>query len=68
MSRLTEQERKQLIATVRQPLNGPPLRPDERFVAPTPEARRRYILFATEAARFCRGVKPVGFRGDQWKL
>jgi len=68
MSRLTEQERRALIAAVRQPLNSPPLRPDERFVAPTPEARRRYILFATEAARFYRGVKPVGFRGNQWKL
>jgi len=68
MSRLTEHEHRQLIAAARRPLNSPPLRPDERFVAPTPEARRRYILFATEAACFYRGVKPVGFRGDLWKL
>jgi hypothetical protein len=68
MSRLSEQERSELITAARQPISNPPLRLDERFVAPTPEARRRYILFATEAARFYRGVRPIGFRGDQWKL
>ncbi|GAB4174190.1 MAG: hypothetical protein Kow0020_09610 [Wenzhouxiangellaceae bacterium] len=68
MSRLSEQERAELIAAARKPLNGPPLRPDERFVAPTPEARHRYIVFATQAARFYRGDKPVRFIGDRWKL
>lgn len=68
MTRLTDQERRELIAAARQPFDNPPLRPDERFVAPTPEARLRYIRFATQAARFYRGDKPVGFRGDHWKL
>ena len=34
----------------------------------TPEARMRYIRFATEAAAFCRARKPVRFTGDHWKL
>ncbi|NBC48423.1 MAG: hypothetical protein GVY22_10610 [Gammaproteobacteria bacterium] len=38
------------------------------IVAPTAEARERYCRWATEAARFYRGEKPVRFQGDQWKL
>lgn len=45
--------------------------PDQRsprIVEPTPEARGRYIRWATEAAKFYKGIKPVRFTGDQWKL
>jgi hypothetical protein len=29
---------------------------------------REYLEFATFAARFSRGSKPVRFVGDEWKL
>lgn len=39
-----------------------------RFVEQTPEGRRRYCEWATEAAKFFKGEKPVRFHGDHWKL
>ncbi len=39
-----------------------------RTVAPTIEARRRYCEWATQAAKFFKGTKPVDFSGDHWKL
>jgi hypothetical protein len=39
-----------------------------RIVEPTPEARARYCRWATEAAKFYKGHKPVRFTGDHWKL
>lgn len=38
------------------------------IVAPTKEARERYCRWATDAARFYRGEKPVRFQGSHWKL
>jgi len=46
-------------------------RPEQRsprLVEPTPEARARYCRWATEAAKFFKGEKPVRFTGDHWKL
>ena len=39
-------------------------------INPHPDAasRRRYIQFATEAARFFKGRKPVRFGGGHWKI
>ena len=37
-------------------------------VEPTTEARYRYCLWATEAAKLFRGTKPVRFGGTNWKL
>ncbi len=34
----------------------------------TPQARLRYIHFATATAAFCRAPKPVRFHGKHWKL
>ncbi|MBK5970962.1 hypothetical protein Thiosp_00388 [Thiorhodovibrio litoralis] len=39
-----------------------------RVVKPTTEARYRYCLWATAAAKFFRGKKPVRFGGEHWKL
>jgi hypothetical protein len=39
-----------------------------RFVEPTAEGRARYIRWASEAAKFFKGTKPVDFSGDHWKL
>lgn len=37
-------------------------------VAPTLEARNRYCRWASEAAKFFKGTKPVRFCGEHWKL
>lgn len=34
----------------------------------TPQARARYCRWATEAAKFFKGEKPVRFEGQHWKL
>lgn len=61
MARLTDREKKQLREATR---NNPP--------APAPRPRtmtpREYVEFATFAARFARGTKPVRFSGDRWRL
>lgn len=38
------------------------------IVAATTEARERYCHWATQAARFYRGQKPVRFSGKHWRL
>lgn len=68
MARLTESEREDLKRLAEGPREVQPLTAEERFVAPTPEARMRYIRFATQAARFYKGDKPVRFRGNDWRL
>lgn len=68
MARLSEEERQALRALTRQPNREPPLRREERFVAPTTEARERYTRFATQASRFYKGDRPVRFRGNHWRL
>lgn len=39
-----------------------------RLVEQTLEGRARYIRWATEAAKFFKGTKPVDFGGAHWKL
>lgn len=68
MTRLSEEEREMLENLSRDSGSEPSLSPEERFVAPTPEARARYIRFATEASMFYKGERPIGFRGNHWKL
>lgn len=68
MARLTDAEREGLRRAAEAPFEEPPLSADERYVAPTVEARARYIRFATHAARLYRGAKPVRFVGEHWKL
>lgn len=66
MTRLSESEK----AAFRQVVKW--IEPDEMrspcVVEATPEARRRYVRWATEAAKFFKGKKPVRFVGDYWKL
>jgi len=39
-----------------------------RMLESTPQARARYGRWASEAAKFYKGKKPVRFTGKQWKL
>lgn len=39
-----------------------------RLVEQTPEGRARYMRWASEAAKFYKGSKPIGFKGNNWKL
>lgn len=68
MTRLSDEERQMLRNLSRDSAAQPELRPEERFVAPTPEARVRYIEFASRASKFYKGERPIGFKGDHWKL
>jgi len=68
MARLTEEERAAWLALSEDGLAQPELRPDEKFVEQTTAGRQRYIEFATEAARFYKGEKPVRFVGEDWRL
>jgi hypothetical protein len=68
MGKLTEDEKREWQAVAKRELDAPPLNNDERFVAPTVEARARYIRFATQAARLFRGDKPSRPEGQHWKL
>ncbi|WPL19827.1 hypothetical protein Thiowin_04974 [Thiorhodovibrio winogradskyi] len=68
MARLTESDR---AAFRRLRTHGWVAAPEERapaVVAATPEARLRYCQWATQAARFYRGEKPVRFGGNHWLL
>lgn len=68
MTKLTQEERDAFESLDRGALRQPDLPDEERFVLPNPEARLEYILFATEASRFYRGQRKVGFRGNRWLL
>ncbi len=68
MTKLGDSEKQEWRRLGSEHLTQPPLARHERIVAPTPEAREAYVRFATQAARFYRGDRPVRFVGDQWKL
>jgi hypothetical protein len=68
MTRLSDEEREMLRNLSSHSGSEPQLPLDQRFVAPTPEARERYIDFASQAAVFYKGDRPIGLRGNQWKL
>ena len=68
MAKLTDNDRKELLRVSQLEIEQLPLSDRERFVAPTVEARERYIRFATAASKFFKGTKPVSFEGDHWKL
>jgi len=46
----------------------PPERQSPRVLKATPQAHARYCRWASEAAKFYKGNKPVRFTGKQWKL
>lgn len=68
MAKLSEDEKREWQAVAQRSVDAPPLSKGERFVAPTVEARARYIRFATQAARFFRGQKTRRPEGKHWKL
>lgn len=68
MTRLTRAERIALKALRADALQQPGLSVSQRLVLPTPRARLEYVRFATEASRFFRGRREIGFRGDDWRL
>ncbi|MBL9201402.1 MAG: hypothetical protein JNL39_12905 [Opitutaceae bacterium] len=61
MARLSEIEKRQLVAATKHRLAKP-------APQPRPMSPREYVEFATFAARFARGGKPVRFVGAEWKL
>ena len=68
MTRLTREERKAFESLDRSALQQPELADSQRLVLPNPRARMEYIRFATEASRFYRGRREIGFRGENWLL
>lgn len=68
MTRLTWEERQAFESLDRSALQQPELADAQRLVLPNPRARLEYIRFATEASRFFRGRREIGFRGDNWRL
>jgi len=68
MTRLTRAERKALRALEADALQQPELSESQRLVLPTPQSRLEYIRFASEASRFFRGRREIGFRGEDWRL
>jgi len=66
MARLKDTDRRTLLKP--KPWAEPIAMRSPRVVQPTAEARGRYCRWATEAAKFYKGVKPVRFAGDHWKL
>jgi len=68
VTQLTKAEREAFRALGEDGLRQPDLPGSLRLVLPTPEARLEYIRFATDANRFFRGRREIGFRGDDWRL
>ncbi len=68
MTRLTAEERNEWARLAAKPfLQGPAARRTP-IVEATAEARLRYIRFATDASVFYKGIKPLRFGGNHWKL
>ncbi len=68
MARLTEYDREAFRQLTESGWRQSPEERSPRFVEPTTEARERYCRWATEAAKFFKGVKPMRFGGDNWRL
>jgi len=68
MTRLTDAERQELRRISARAHVEPPLSSQDRFVAPTPQARMRYIHWVTQASKFFKGEKPHPVDGPGWRL
>lgn len=66
MARLSETDKAAFRESARW-IEGPKER-SPHTVEATPEARARYIRWASEATKFYKGKKPVHFTGEHWKL
>jgi hypothetical protein len=68
MNRLTPDDRAAFRELTERSWVQSPEERSPRVVEDTPEARERYCRWATDAARFFKGQKPVRFTGSHWKL
>ncbi len=68
MTRLTAAEREAFKQTAGQDMRQPDLGSEADQGCLTPHARLEYLRFASAAAAFFRGTRPLGFRGDDWRL
>lgn len=68
MTRLTRNEREAFESLDVAALQQPELADSQRLVLQTPRARLDYIRFASDASRFFRGRRDIGFRGGNWLL
>lgn len=68
MARLTETDRAALRALTGRGFVQSAAERSPAVVAQTMEARERYCRWATVAAKFFKGAKPVRFVGDNWRL
>lgn len=68
MARLTEEDKKAFLELKEKGWKQSPQERSPRIVKDTPEARYQYCLWATQAAKFFKGKKPVRFVGNDWKL
>ncbi len=68
MKRLTNNDRNAFRELTERGWKQSPVERSPRVVEQTAEARKRYCQWASDAARFFKGKKPVRFGGSQWKL
>ena len=68
MAHLTEADKTAFRDLTRRGWLPAPEERSPRIVEATTEARARYCRWATEAAIFFKGSKPVDFSGEHWKL
>lgn len=68
MARLSDTDRAALRELTARGWVQSPAERSPALVAPRLEARERYCRWASAAARFYRGSKPVRFVGEHWKL
>ena len=64
MTRLTQEERDAFGSLDPSALQQPEASDSERLVLPNPSARLEYVRFASDASRFYRGRREIGFRGE----
>lgn len=68
MARLTQTDKEAFRELTERGWVNDPAEQSPRFMPLTTEAREAYCRWATEAAKFHKGIKPVNFSGDHWKL
>ncbi len=68
MARLTEAERAEIRHAAARVHREPTLPDADRFVAPTPEARLRYLRWIEALGRLAADCRPAVFRGNRWRL
>ncbi len=68
MARLSDSDKKAFREFTARGWEQSPAERSPRCVPQTTEGRAAYVRWATEAAKFFKGKKPVRFEGEHWKL